>query len=73
VARLLEGVSFEILLALKVEESPICLMGARRPTESTVEKIKLIFSLKILTIIKHLDVFQLKDSELNNNYEKKTD
>jgi hypothetical protein len=38
VARLLVGVGFETLLTLKVEESSICLMGARRPSESTVEK-----------------------------------
>jgi hypothetical protein len=43
VARLVEGIGFETLLALKVKVSPICLMGARRPRKFTVEKTAELF------------------------------
>jgi hypothetical protein len=38
VALLVEGIGFDTLLTLKVEEYPIYLVGTRRPTEYIMEK-----------------------------------
>jgi hypothetical protein len=43
VTHLVEGVSLETLLTLKVEKSLICLVGTRRPTVSIIEQYSILF------------------------------
>jgi hypothetical protein len=45
---LVEGLSLETLLTLKVEQSLICLMDARKPTVSIIDKQPILF-LKTIT------------------------
>jgi hypothetical protein len=40
---LIEGLSLETLLTLKVDKSLICLVGTRRPTVSLIEKHSILF------------------------------
>jgi hypothetical protein len=43
VTHLVEGLSLETLLTLKVEKSLICLVGTRRPTVSIIEQHSILF------------------------------
>jgi hypothetical protein len=44
VTHLVEGLSLETLLTLKVKKSLICLVGTRRLTESIIEQHSILFS-----------------------------
>jgi hypothetical protein len=43
VTHLVEELSLETLLALKLEKSLICLVGTRRPTASIIEQQSILF------------------------------
>jgi hypothetical protein len=75
VTHLVEGLSLEALLTLKVETSLICLVGTRKPTVSIIEQ-QLILFLKTL-IRKHQDFvawnkafYNINNSKLIHNYKK---
>jgi hypothetical protein len=54
VTHLVEGLSPDTLVALKVKESPICSAGKRKSTAFTIEQEKALF-LEILIRIKRQD------------------
>jgi hypothetical protein len=65
VTHLVEGLSLETLLTLKVEKSLICLVDTWRPTVSIVEQQSILF---LKTLIKNkASRFDDDDDDDNNN------
>jgi hypothetical protein len=63
---LVEGLSLEVLLTLKVENSLICLVGTRRPTVSVMEQQSIFLKTSIRNKVSKLVLTALVPENVSN-------